>query len=94
MHVETEHILLLWHPRNEPVKGGNTLSEHQMQTCGAEGHSSVQPGIHPQVSLDFLHHVLVHLFQIPDWFGYQALSLSHQRFLWFAEPNWLFSHFL
>ena len=42
MHVETEHILLLWHPRNELVKGGNTLSGHQMQLSGAEVHSSVQ----------------------------------------------------
>ena len=36
MHIETEHILLLWHPRNKPVKGRNTLLGHQMQLCGAE----------------------------------------------------------
>ena len=35
-HVETEHILLLWHPPNEPVKGGNTLSGHQIKLSGAE----------------------------------------------------------
>ena len=26
MHVETEHISLLWHPLNKHVEGGNTLS--------------------------------------------------------------------
>ena len=35
-HDETKHILLLWHPRNEPIKGSNTLSGHQMQLSGAE----------------------------------------------------------
>ena len=25
-YVETEHILLLWHPLNKPAEGGNTLS--------------------------------------------------------------------
>ena len=81
-HVESEYILLLWHPQNEPIKGGNTFSGHQIQLSGAEVHSSVQPSIDLQVSLDFLHHVLVHLFQIPEWFGCQVLSLSHQRLLW------------
>ena len=73
MYVETEHILLLYQPWNEAVEDSSKLLGHQMQTCDAEGHSSVQPGIQPQVSLDFLCHVLVHLFQIPQWFRDQVL---------------------
>ena len=47
-----------------------------MQAYGAEDHSYVHSGIHPLVSLDLHHHVLVHLFQIPERFGYQVLVLA------------------
>ena len=36
MYVETEHILLLWQPWNEPVEDGSKLLGHKMQTCDAE----------------------------------------------------------
>ena len=47
-----------------------------MQAYGAEDHSYVHSGIHPLVSLDLHHHVLVHMFQIPERFGYQVLVLA------------------
>ena len=44
-----------------------------MQAYGAEDHSYVHTCIHPLVSLELHQPVLVHLFQIPERFGYQVL---------------------